>query len=211
MMATTMARMVTAAGFLIAASGCAGNGLGNVGDILGGVLGQGAGGGGTAQQGQVTAEVQAVNTQSQAIQVRTSDGQTGTLEFDGNTVVVYQQQQYPITALERGDVATFQIQQIAQNRYYTARIDVTQSVQDRTGQSSNASGDLQQIYGQVGQIDRQNGFFELRTNQGNFTVVVSTSSNTPISNRFNSLRTGENVTIEGVYSGTTRIDLYRFL
>lgn len=200
-----------AAAMVISMSACAGGGLGTVGDILGGVLGPAAGGAGGGQQGQVTAEIQGVDERNQAIQFRTQDGRTGTAMFDRNTVVIYQQQQYPVTALERGDVVNMQLQQIDQNRLYTARIDVQQSVQERTGQTSSASGQLQQMYGTVGQIDRQNGFFQLQTQQGNYTVVIPSNAGAANVDRFNSLRTGQNVSIEGTVTGSTRIDLYRFI
>lgn len=204
---------IAAAGTLLTFAGCAGGGLGGVGDILGGVLGGGGGAGG-AQQGQVLAEVQTVNANQQSIALRTEDGQNGTVLFDQNTTVVYQQQQYPVTALERGDVARFQIQQTSQNQYYTSRIDVVESVQERTGGAApggTVSGDLRSFSGTVGAIDSQNGIFELRMSSGTYTVIVPTANDTNATARFNALSTGQTVSIQGYLSGTSRIDLYRFL
>lgn len=190
--------------------GCAGGNLGALGDVLGGVLGPAAGG--QAQQGQVVVEVQGVDTQRQAIHVRTEQGQTGSVHFDQNTIVVYQQQQYPVTALERGDIAAMQIQQTSQNVLYTPRIDVQQSVQERTGQASNgATGQMHQLYGQVRQVDHQNGFFQLQTQQALYTVVLPPNPGNATMQYFHGLRAGQNVTIEGTMSGTTRVDLYRFI
>ena len=110
---------------------CSGNSLGNLGNILGGVLGGPQSG--SAQQGEVLAEVQSVDTGQQAIYIRTEQGESGAVLFDRNTVVVYRQQQYPVTALERGDVVAMQLQRVDQQRLYTPRIDVRQSVQERTG------------------------------------------------------------------------------
>jgi hypothetical protein len=53
--------------------------------------------------------------------------------YDQQTVVVYRQQQYPVTALERGDVVNLQLLQTGQNDVYVSRVDVVQSVQERTG------------------------------------------------------------------------------
>src|SRR5690606_28743389 len=131
----------------------------------------GGGGGGGAQQGQVLVEVQGVDARQQAIQVRTEQGESGAVLFDENTVVIYQQQQYPVTALERGDVALMQLQQVDQNRLYTPRVDVQQSVQERTGQTSSGNG-LSQLSGEVGQIDQDRRTFELRTQQGVYTVIL---------------------------------------
>jgi hypothetical protein len=187
-------------------TGCAGANLGALGDVLGGVLGGGAG---QQQQQQLVVEVQGVNAQQQTIQVRTQEGQTGAVLFDQNTVVVYRQQQYPVTALERGDVATMQVQQIDQNRVYASRIDVQQSVQDRGGQSG--VGQLTRISGRVGQIDRQRGLFELQAQQGTFTVVLPANAGAANTEYFQRLRSGQNVGVEGTIVGTGRLDLYRFI
>src|SRR5690606_37826322 len=116
-----------------------------------------AGAGGTAQQGELRVQIEGVNAQQQAIQVRTDQGQTGTVLYDQNTVVVYRQQQYPATALERGDIAVMQVQQIDQNRIYASRIDVQQSVQERTGGQTQQGGQMLQMSGRVGQVDHQRG------------------------------------------------------
>ena len=194
---------------LVTLPACAGNSMGTLGDILGGVLGSSAGG---AQQEEVLVEVQAVDTRQQAIQVRTERGETGAILFDRNTVVVYQQQQYPVTALERGDVVVMQVQQIDGNRLYTPRIDVRQSVQERTGQAvPGVSGQRRQMSGRVGRIDHQRGFFELQTQQGTYTVVLPANPGPATTDYFRRLRAGASVTLEGTFNGTDRIDLYRFI
>jgi hypothetical protein len=117
--------------------GCAGGGgmggLGGLGDILGSVMG-GAAGTQQQQAQQVQAEVQQLDTQRQRVAIRTSQGQTGSVLYDDRTVVVYRQQQYPVTALERGDIVNMQLVQTSQNEIYVARVDVVQSVQERQGQ-----------------------------------------------------------------------------
>ena len=189
-------------------AGCSG-GLGNLGAI-GDILGAGMPGGGP-QQGQLAAEVQQVDTQRQLIQVRTEDGQSGSVRFDQNTQVVYQQQQYPVTALERGDVVVMQIQQDSQGNLYASRVDVRQSVQERTGQGSTGAGQLQQVAGQVRQIDRDRGLFELQTQYGAVTVSLPFNASQAAVQYFNRLRTGDSVRLEGTPLGNGRIELYRFL
>ncbi|MBA2670479.1 MAG: hypothetical protein H0U67_08925 [Gemmatimonadetes bacterium] len=202
-------RAVTVAA-MIGMAGCAelGN-LGGLADILGGA----GGGAGQQQQGQLTAEVQQVNTRQQSIQIRTQDGQSGAVLYDQNTVVVYQQQQYPVTALEAGDVANFQLQQAANNSLYAARIDVVQSVQDRTGQSGQAgSGQLYQLAGRVGNVDQNRGVFELQT-QASGVILVSLPYNpgSAVADRFRRLRTGDSVGVEGHMVAQGRVELTRFL
>lgn len=208
---STLSHFRTAAGLaalVVATSGCSG-GLGNLG-ALGDIL-TGAGGPGGSQQGQLTAEVQQVDPQRQLIQVRTEDGRTGSVRYDQNTQVIYQQQQYPVTALERGDIVVMQIQQDAQGNAYVGRVDVQQSVQQRTGQSG-ATGQMQQLAGQIRQIDHNRGLFEVQTQSGGV-VTVSLPYNAPEATvqYFHRLRTGDSVRLEGTALGSGRVELYRFL
>lgn len=198
---------------VLAASGCASGGLGGLGG-LGDILAGAAGlpGSGQQQQGQVVAEVQGLDTQRQLIQVRTQNGQTGSLLYDQNTVVVYQQQRYQVTNLERGDVVAIQVQQTNQGSPYASRIDVQQSVQERNGQTTGGGGmGVQQFTGRVGQIDRQRGMFQLQTSYaGNIVVSLPYNPSSTVVNQFNRLRGGESVRLEGAEVGNGRVELYRF-
>lgn len=209
-------RHLAAAAFTaVALSGCAGGNLGQLGEILGGAMG-GMGGAGQQQQGQVVVEVQGVDTRQQVIQVRTQEGQQGNVFFDQNTTVVYQNQQYPVTALERGDVVAMRLQQTQQGQTYVSQIVVQQSVQERTGQGTGGvggvgSGQMQQIVGRVGQIDHNRGMFQLQTQQGTFVVSLPYNPGNATTDYFNRLRTGDNVRMEGTVTGNGRIELYRFI
>jgi hypothetical protein len=196
-----------AAACLIATAGCSA-GLGNLGG-LGDILGGGTSG---SQQGQVTAEVQQVDTRQQRVYVRTQSGQSEAVMYDRNTQVVYQQQQYPVTALEQGDVVTMQLQQDPQGNLYAGRIDVEQSVQERTGQGSVGSNGFEQLAGRVGQVNYQQGLFQLQSQYGG-TVTVSLPYNAPQATvqYFQRLRTGDSVRLEGTPLGSGRVELYRFL
>lgn len=115
---------ITVLALVVSTAACSG---GLLGDILGG---SGLPGGGQ-QQGQLEAEIQQVDAQRQLIQIRTRDGQTGSVLFDRNTVVVYRQEQYPVTALERGDLVLMQVRETRDGSLYVSRVDVTQSIQER--------------------------------------------------------------------------------
>lgn len=189
---------------LAAAGGCAqlGN-LGTLGDILGGA--------GAGQQGRLVGEVQQVDTRAQRIHVRTTDGRTGAVQYDNRTQVVYQQQQYPVTALERGDYVSMQVQETQGGVLYTDYVLVEQSVQERTGQTGGAAN-VERLDGRVGHIDANRGMFDLQMGTGG-TVTVSLPFNAPQSlvDQFRRLRTGDNVRIEAMPIGTGRVELHRFL
>ena len=177
-----------------------------IGDVLGGVLG----GGGQAQSGQVAGTIAGVNTQSQQIGLTTSDGQTVGLLFDGNTKVVYQNQLYPVTALERGDEVVMRVQTTQDGGYYTDSVFVTRSVTS-AGSSSGGSANVQALQGTVRQIDRTNGLFALETGNGvMLTVSLPYNVTNADANRFRNLRTGEHVRIYGVYLNNSRVELRQF-
>jgi hypothetical protein len=195
----------------LATSGCANLGsLGTLADVLGGVLG----GPGGQQSGRLSAEIQQVDTRQQRIQVRTQDGRTGPVLYDQRTQVIYRQQQYPVTALERGDLVTMEVQQDARENLYASRIHVEQSVQERGGTgTAGGTGRMYQMSGQVGQIDGQRGQFQLYVPQQRAWVTVSLPYNPTRAtvDRFQRLRSGETVAVEGELVAGDRVELHRFL
>ena len=200
---------------MLSATGCAQAGA--LGEILGGVMGP-QGEGQQGQGGQVVAEIQQIDARQGVMQIRTQNGQTGTVRFDQNTRVVYQQREYNVTALERGDVVAFQVQQDQRGNAYTTYIQVQQSVQDRGGQSSQqqqggtyGNNNVQRFAGTVGYIDTQRGSFELRTQNGSAQVALPYGASAQDAQRFRGLRSGQNVTLDGQMVAQGRIDLVRFI
>ena len=189
---------------LLALSAC--SSAANIGEILGGVLG-----GGGAQGGQAAGTIAGVNTQSQQIGLTTSDGQTVALLFDANTKVVYQNQLYPVTALERGDEVVVRVQSTQNGGYYTDSVFVTRSVTGSSGSASGGSASVQALQGTVRQIDRNNGLFALETGNGvMLTVSLPYNVTANDASRFRNLRTGEHVRLYGVYLNNTRVELRQF-
>lgn len=191
----------------LAFAGCGGNTLGQLGEVLGQAAGVPAG---SAQTGQLTAEIRAVDTQRRTIQVATQDGQTGSVQYDQNTVVVYQQQQHPVTALERGDIVVMQVQQ-TQNALYTSRIDVQQSVQERQGTGTTTTGSIMQFNGRVTQINHNEGWFVLQSQSGNVTIMLPYNPPQATLNYFHSLRVNSTVRLEAISAGSGRFQIHRFL
>ena len=128
---------------------------------LGSIL-EGVGAGGSPQSNQLSGYVEGVDTRTHQIAIQTSNGQRVMLLFDNQTAVVYQNQNYSVTALERGDQVTARVQSTSGGAYYTDLIQVDQSVSS-TG-TSTGSGGVQSLQGVVGQIDRSNGQFRLDGN-----------------------------------------------
>lgn len=191
----------------VVATGC--SQLGAVGDVLGGAMG----GQGAAQSGEIVGEIDNVDTRSQTITVRTQSGQAARIGYDNRTRVVYQQQEYSVTALERGDVVAVRAQQDSRGNLYTDAISVQQSVQDRGGAGGVAGQQqVRQIEGQVGGIDTKRGQFELRMSNGSNTVVsLPYNTSRYDADRFQRLRSGDRVRLEVRVISQDRVELERFI
>jgi hypothetical protein len=195
----TMRRGAAAALMILSAGACAGTNLGNV---LGGVLG-GTGTGGN----QLSGTIRGVDTRSQQISIQTSNGQTVPISYDNQTQVVYQNQNYPPTALEYGDMVTARVQANG-NSYYTDYIQVDQSV---NGTGTVGSGNVQQLQGTVRDIDRRNGIFTVDVgNYNTITVTLPYNTSSNDVNRFNNLRSGDFVRFYGIYTGQSQVQLRQF-
>jgi hypothetical protein len=201
------ARVAASALLATALSGC--SSMGGLGNVLGGVLNQGSGSG-----NEVSGYVQGIDTRSRQIGIQQGNGQTVAVSYDNQTQVVYQNQNYPVTALENGDQVTLRIQPMQNGGYYTDLVQVNQSVSGSRGSggtSGTYGGNLESIQGTVRGIDQSNGLFALDVNNGN-RVTVQLPSNLSRSdyNRFQNLRNGDVVRFNGVYLNNSRVELRQF-
>lgn len=185
--------------------------LGSLGQVLGGLGGLG-GVGGQQGGGEVRGEVTNVDTRRQEIEIRTQNGQNARVMFDNRTEVIYQNQRYAVTNLERGDVVLLRVQQGSRGEYYTDRIFVEQNVRDRQGGGYGDSGAQVQLFdGRVGRVDSQRGHFEFQArNGGTYTVTMPYNPGSADLDRFRRLRSGDGVRFEGSLVNRERIELYRF-
>ncbi|MGI8510877.1 MAG: hypothetical protein ACR2MQ_16330 [Gemmatimonadaceae bacterium] len=186
---------------------------GGLGNILGSVLGGNGGGiGGGQQSNQLSGSVQGVDTRSQRIAIQQSNGQSVWVSYDNNTRVVFQNQNYPPTALENGDRVTASIQDGGNGAYYTNYVQVDQSVRGNNGQQSQGqSSNVQTFQGSVRQVDRQNGWFIMDDrNAGRITVLLSNGVSRADINRFNNLRQGDVARIYGYPRSNSQVELRQF-
>lgn len=184
---------------IVATTGACSSGLGN---ILGSVLG---GGGGQQQSGRLTGTVRGVDTRNQQLTIQQSNGQSVAVLFDNQTRVVYQNQNYSVANLEYGDQVTASIRQAQNGAYYTDYVQV-----DRSVSSSSASGNVQQIQGNVRQVDSRNGLFTVESGNGVLTVSLPYNPRSTDVNRFQNLRAGDFVRFYGVFLNNSRVELRQF-
>ena len=194
----TVRRGAVVALMVLTTGACAGTNLGNV---LGGVLGGGV------NNNQLSGTIRGVDTRSQQISIQQSNGQTVPVYYDNQTQVVYQNQNYPPTALEYGDMVTARIQANG-NNYYTDYIQVDQSV---NGSGNVSSGNVQLLQGTVRGINRQSGYFTVDVgNYNTITVTLPYNVSTNDVNRFNNLRVGDSVRFYGIYTSQSQVQLRQF-
>src|SRR5437763_1067950 len=201
---STARRAAAVASILIVTSAC--SQLGGLGSVLGGV--------GQPQPSQVSGTVQGVDTRNQQIVLQQTNGQSVGLQFDAQTQVTYQNRNYSVTNLERGDRVTARIQATNNGGYYTDLVQVDESVSGSGGTvygSNGSSGNVQTLQGTVRQVDRANGWFTLDVGNAN-TITVSLPYNPSQNdvNRFQNLRPGEAVRLYGVFLNNSRVELRRF-
>lgn len=198
------ARAGAAVLMLSALGACAsGTGGSTIGDILGSVLGTGSGG------SQASGTIASVDTRYRTIGLTQSNGSTVSVGYDDNTKVVYNNQNYSIGSLERGDQVTMRIQQNG-NSYYTDLVQV-----DRPVQGGTVAGDVYEnvvsVQGTVRGVDASNGAFALdATNGTRVTVTLPYNVSRNDQSRFQSLRSGDVVRFYGVYLNNSRVELRQF-
>jgi hypothetical protein len=185
---------------LLGGSGCVG--MGTMDDILlGGMPGYG---------GEIAGEVRNVDTRRQRITVRTSRYQE-VISYDARTQVVYGQRRYPVSSLGRGDYVSVRVEEDRRGTLRASRIHLRESRSDRGGTVARGNARVQRFDGQVRQIDRRQGRFVIRSNQGNVTVTLPYNPARGTEDRFRRLRNGDRVRIEGQIVDRNRVELRRFL
>jgi exosome complex RNA-binding protein Csl4 len=184
---------------LLAASLAACSSTGGLGSILGGILGGGSG-------NQIQGSVQFVDTRNLQVTVTQSNGQQVALSYDNATNVVFNNQNYPITSLERGDQVTARVQQLQNGGYYTDLIQVDQSVSGTGGMGSQTS-----FEGTVRQVNVQSGWFTMDTNNsGRITVTIPYNARANDVTRFQNLRVGDYVRLYGSVVSSGQVQLAQF-
>ena len=201
-----MARSFTTIAAIGVTAAC--SNAGAIGDVLGGVLG----GGQEAQAAQAQGAIRGVDSRTQQISLQLTNGQTVALAYDNQTKVVYQNQLYAVSNLEAGDQVIMRVRDAGNGAYYTDSIHVTQSVSPSgsTGTGATGSANVQALQGTVRQVDRGRGLFTLDAGNVVLTVSMPYGASQADVNRFQNLRSGDQVRFYGVFLNNSRVELRQF-
>ena len=161
----------------------------------------------------VIGEVRYVDARAHEIEVRSESGRTVIVKYDNRTRVTYRQKDYSLANLEPGDYVALRTQQDRDGRLYTDLIAVRESAQDRGGSGARIGRPdrLNRFEGTVEYVDARRGTFEIRDRGRLVVVSVGFNAPRPVMERFNRLRQGDFVRIEGRFSNQDRFDLENFL
>lgn len=159
----------------------------------------------------IVGEVQFIDNRARELEIRSESGRRSVLRFDNNTQVIYRQRTYPVSNLERGDYVAARVQQDRDGRLFVTSISVRETAQDR-GMGASVGSRLDRTEGRVEYVDTRRGTFEIRDPR-NRIIVISVAYNAPraVTDRFNRLRNGDYVRVEGRSVATDRFDLESFL
>jgi exosome complex RNA-binding protein Csl4 len=159
-------------------------------------------------------EVENIDTRAREIEIRTDSGRTSVVRYDDRTQVIYQQRNYSVANLEPGDYVAARVQRDRNGQDFADTITVRESVQERGGSRSSGRGNrrLDRAEGTIENIDPRRGTFEMRDSRDHL-ILVSVPFNAPRSviDKFNNLRTGDHVRVEGRAVGADRFELEDFV
>ena len=162
---------------------------------------------------ELTGEITAIDSGRSQIILRPTDGRrrdtTRAIRYDDRTQVIYRGRDYPVNALEVGDVVIVQLWNRDRDTF-TNLIRVQQNVRDRDVARSGVG--RERVEGTVESVDRRNGSFEIRERSGeNIVVSVAPGAGRSIMDDLDRLRRGDRVIAEGRFLSRGRFEMDNLL
>jgi hypothetical protein len=164
-------------------------------------------GGGGRNSSFVEGEVRSVDARRSRMELRDHRNRGYTVHFDRRTQVIYRQRQYPVQALERGDVVRVRLVRDRNGALWADRVDVWQSVRER----GVAYGRTERVSGTVSRVDHRRGHFTMQSGRNQVLVVhVPSRLTREDARRFERLRRGDRVRVEIRPVGRGAAEFVRF-
>ncbi len=164
---------------------------------------------GSSARNDLIGEVRRVDSRNRQIELRSDSGRNLQVRYDSSTRVVYRQRDYAVSNLEPGDYVAVQAQEGRDGQYYADYIAVREAAQDRGGRGR--LGRLDTLEGRIEYVDSRRGSFQVRDRGRVVLVTLPYSAPRSVSDRFNRLREGDFVRVEGRYINDDRFELEAFL
>ena len=192
----------------------------------------GYGGGGWGSPSEVRGQVEGVQTRLHTIQLRRDNGRRVVVRFDSRTEVVSDGRRARPESLDRGDYVSMRVTRDSRGRLFTRHVTVRHEVRDvyrgdrdrdrvpdrrreddRYGQRDRRDDDrssARSVTGRVERVERSGRRFQLRGDRGTVWVTLPSNASRSVRDRFQRLRTGDRVSVEGRYVGRDRFQMERF-
>jgi hypothetical protein len=154
----------------------------------------------------VDGEIRSIDQRRGRLDVRVGSGRTQQYRVDRNTRVVYQQRQYPVSSLGRGDLVRVRLVYDRNGTAWADRIDVRRSTSNRGVAAARA----QRLDGVVAGVDRRRGHFTVQSGRTTVAVYLPARVNASDVRRFEQLRRGDRVRVEVRAVSRDRAELVRF-
>jgi hypothetical protein len=198
--------------------GCAGYGME---DVYGG---RGGWGGSSEMRGQVDA----VHSRYNTIRLRRENGRVADVRYDSRTEVRDRDRRYRAESLDRGDYVTMRVSRDSRGQLYARHVTVRRNARtvdrdrvpdrrrgddrwdDRRNRRDDDRYEARSVAGRVERVDRSGRRFQLRTDRGMVWVTLPSDAGRGVRERFQRLRTGDHVSVQGRYVNRDRFRLERF-
>jgi len=152
----------------------------------------------------ITATVNGVDANLREVYLRTEKNQHYVVNYNDETRVMDRTREYAANRLRAGDLVRVDVRQGDGRRLYAERI-----VLENAGIPEASA--IRTVEGTVERVLQERGILELRVLSGDLlTIYVPESSSAATKNRFNRIREGDHVRIEGERLSEDRLELLAF-
>lgn len=161
----------------------------------------------------VAGTIERIDTAARRIYLRSGSGERRAIAYSADAQVLERGREYPITRLAPGDRVAAQVRENERGESYANLIRIQENA---AGQSPECApvpaAKIQTLSGTVGIVNRRDHSFELNSRPGE-TVSVALSPYVRDSDRdrFEILRSGDRVRIEGKFVNRERFEMLSFL
>jgi hypothetical protein len=160
---------------------------------------------------EVSGEIERIDLAARRIYLRAKQGEHQVVALGENAQALYRGREYSLAQLKPGDIVAINITRDSPGDAYAYLIRVQSPAEETTADARDPDERTQTLAGKVMSLNRPDNTFELDDRAGQpVTVTVSDNVRQSDRDRFRSLRAGDDVRIEGKFTGRDRFELLRF-
>jgi hypothetical protein len=162
----------------------------------------------------VIGSVERVDVAARRLYLRSNTGERSSVGFTDDAQVFYHGREFPISRLVPGDVVAMQVKRDAGGQSYVDLIRIQQDALTDRGlrEETTPPPRIEMLSGIVKTVNRRADSFDLENSTKKLiSVALSTYVRDSDRDRFQTLRSGDHVTIEGKFTDRERFEMLSFL